>query len=81
MTGPIALDAAALLADYDAALLRTAAQRDAYRQALCAALDKLSEAHAEIERQRRMIAEMREERERYARSIFTQSVESDTVGA
>lgn len=32
--------------------------------------DALCEACAEVDRQRRMLAELREERERYARSVF-----------
>jgi hypothetical protein len=50
--------------------LQMRAERDTYRAMACAALDQLHEATVEIERQRRMICEMREERERYARAVF-----------
>lgn len=43
-----------------------------YRAMAFAALDQLHEAQQTIARQQRQIAEMREERERYARSIFNQ---------
>ena len=53
-----------------AALLRANHEREMYRAMALAALDQLHAAQREIERQRRMIAEMREERERYAREVF-----------
>jgi hypothetical protein len=50
--------------------LQVRTERDSYRALACAALDQLHAANVEIERQRRMICEMREERERYARAVF-----------
>jgi hypothetical protein len=50
--------------------LQMRAERDAWRETALAALDQLHAATVEIERQRRMICEMREERERYARELF-----------
>lgn len=43
-----------------------------WRLMALAALDQLHEAQQTIARQQRQIAEMREERERYARSIFSE---------
>lgn len=53
------------------ALRRALADAAIYRQAMLASLDQLHEAQQTIQRQREQIAEMREERERLARTVFT----------
>lgn len=60
---------AALLADYDAALVRTAAQRDAYRSCLRAALDQMHAARQERQRLRNELAGYRHERRRRLRVL------------
>lgn len=57
---------AALRDDLSAARWELRMLTEVYR----ACFDTLCDAATEIERQRRMIAELREERERYAREIF-----------
>lgn len=47
-----------------------AAQRDTYRAMCQAALDQLHIAERTIARQREQLQEMRDERERIARSLF-----------
>lgn len=60
---------AALMADYDAALVRTAAQRDAYRSCLRAALDQMHAARQERQRLRNELAGYRRERRRRLRVL------------
>lgn len=62
-------DLTALLADYDAALVRIAAQRDAYRQCLRAALDQMHAARQERQRLRNELAGYRRERRRRLRVL------------
>lgn len=56
----------------DTDLRITIHERNTWRAMTYAALDQLRAAHQEIERQRRQIAEMREERARWARSVFNE---------
>ncbi len=63
------------LADDPMALIQ---QCEAYRLCFCAALERIHEDAVEIARLQRMIADMREERARYAREAFgAQGAESD----
>lgn len=55
------------------ALARALADTRAYRDVLCAAMDQLHEAAVREARLREQIREMREERERYARFLFTEA--------
>lgn len=56
-----------------ATLTRALQERDLYRQMVRAALDQMHAAHATIESQKRQLAELREERARYARDAFGRS--------
>lgn len=51
-----------------AALDRALSERNAYRDLACAALDELHDAQRDIERQRRLLTDLREELQRYTRS-------------
>lgn len=52
-----------------AALDRALAERNAYRLTALAALDQLHDAQREIERQRRLLVDLRDELQRYTRSV------------